>query len=215
MRLFRRPQSAPTGALFIGARRLARALAGLLLGLAGLACPPLWAIDAPAAMLIDGRIGMRLALPPVFATSGDRVLAFAAQDGRLVGQGIVGLDGDFVVEAVQPATFNDTLLRLELQKGRVRYQLLQDGRTASLVFRGGLLPRRLTLGLRIGEVTALLPEAPPAAGPSRASANDVQQCDMATMDVNDDGLCDAADLAILALYGAGVTRSAPAARPLP
>jgi hypothetical protein len=175
----------------------------------------LWAVDAPATMLIDGRIGSRWSLPPVTATTGDRVLAFSSADGLLVGQGVVSAEGEFVLEAVQPAAFNNTPVRLELQKGRVRYQLLQAGNAAMLAFRGGLLPRRLTLGVHIGAVTALLPETPAAKGPSRVSANDTSPCDPATMDVNHDGVCDAADLAILALYAAGVTRTAPAPSPLP
>lgn len=167
------------------------------------------AVEPPAAMLIDGTIGSRWSLPPVVAASGDRVLAFSTTDGQLVGQGLVAGDGEFVVEAVQTAALNNTLVRLEMQKGRVRYQLLQDGQQAAFVFRGGILPRRLTLGLRIGAVTALLPDTPATTGPMRASATDVVRCDPATMDVNRDGVCDAADLAILSLYGAGVTRSAP------
>ncbi len=164
-------------------------------------------------MLIDGRIGSRWSLPPVTATTGDRVLAFSSADGLLVGQGVVSAEGEFVLEAVQPAAFNNTAVRLELQKGRVRYQLLQAGSVAMFTFRGGILPQRLTLGLNIGAVTALLPEAPAAKGPGRVSANDASPCDVATMDVNQDGVCDAADLAILARFAAGVTRTAPAPRP--
>jgi hypothetical protein len=166
-------------------------------------------------MLIDGSIGRRFSLPPVAADKGDRVLAFSAADGQLVGQGLVADGGEFVVEAISVSGFNNAPVRLELQKGRLRYALMQEGVPAILAFRGGLLPRRLTLGLRIGNVTAMLPDVAATNGPTRANANDSALCDPETMDVNGDGACDGEDLAILSLYGAGVTRSAPVRRSLP
>lgn len=178
----------------------------LLLFLTG---SPVWAGDnLPASMLIDGKIDFRLSLPPVFPHQGDIVVAFSQQDGQLLGQGAVtNGDGHYVVELLLNSSFNQTAVSLEIQKGRTRYRLLDKGRPLEFVFQGGVLPRRLSLNPKIGEVSAILPDIPPLEGATRTSQNPSTTCDLASMDVNQDGLCNDDDLAILGLFGGGVTRT--------
>jgi hypothetical protein len=174
----------------------------------GAACSALAAPEMPSSMVLVGRVApaQKSALAP---RRGDAVLGFAAADGSLVGAGAVfAAEGEYLLTLTRTASFNGASVALELQQGRKRYALLlENNRPAVVKFAGRTLPERTLLALRVGAQTAELTEAE-AASPQaqRLSQRTDLPCDAAS-DVNEDGRCDAADWAILRLYGGGVTRT--------
>jgi hypothetical protein len=163
--------------------------------------------DTPALMMLTGTIAPAEGLFGRTTGAQDRVLAFSVADGQLVGAGVVS-SGDYALVLNRTVSFNGMLVVLELQQGRKRFALLRaDGSPAALRFAGRILPERTTLPLRLGQQTAELAEAE-AADPKaqRLSLRTDLPCSVEA-DVNHDGVCDAADLRILRLYGGGVTRT--------
>lgn len=169
--------------------------------------PALAAPDMPALMILGGRIAPGAGLKTTAPAQGDAVLAFSAVDGQLVGSGPVSAGGEYAAILMRTASFNGTAVALELQQGRKRFQLLDEGGAAWLIFRGKILPERTALALRVGSLTAEL-SAVQAANPQaqRLSQHPDVPCS-AELDVNGDGQCDALDWEIAGLYGGGVLRS--------
>lgn len=175
-----------------------------------LLCAPsvaLAAPDMPALMILVGYIAPGGGVNTTAPAQGDAVLAFSTADGQLVGSGPVMAGGEYAAILMRTASFNGTAVALELQQGRKRFQLLNEGGAAWLVFRGRILPERTVLALRIGGMTAEL-SAAQAANPQaqRLSQHPEVPCS-AELDVNGDGQCDALDWEIVGLYGGGVMRS--------
>jgi hypothetical protein len=162
----------------------------------------------PSMMILTGRI-VPGADPDSSEPGGnDQVLAFSSVDGQLVGGGAVSSSGDgYSAILMRSASFNGTPVVLELQQGRRRFQLLQDGMPVWLPFRGRLLPERTVLDLRVGSKTAELTAAQ-AANPQaqRLSQHPDVPC-TPELDVNGDGKCDELDWAIVSLFGGGIIRS--------
>ncbi len=160
-------------------------------------------------MILTGRIAPG-AGPDSAAPGGgdDQVLAFSSVDGQLVGSGPVSSGGGgYAAILMRTASFNGTPVVLELQQGRRRFQLLQNGVPVWLPFRGRLLPERTVLDLRVGTKTAEL-SAEQAANPQaqRLSQHPDIPC-TPELDVNGDGKCDEIDWEIVSLYGGGIMRS--------
>jgi hypothetical protein len=161
--------------------------------------------DMPALMLLVGAISPADGRGALDA--GGRVLAFSVADGQLVGVGTLA-GGDYAIVLSRTASFNGMPVVMELQQGRRRFALLgTNGSPMLLRFAGRTLPERTMLPLRVGQQTAELAEAE-AADPQaqRLSLRADLPCS-AEADVNHDGVCDAADLQILRLYGGGVSRT--------
>lgn len=178
---------------------LAAVLFTLLSGAAG-AAPP-----APATVIYAGEIGGNIFLS---AQDGDQVLVFSLIDGRPVGSGPVGRGGSYQVIVSLTSSFEDTPLIFELQQRRKRYALLDgNGRIAVVRFAGRLLPERSRVDWRLGQQTAEL-SANEAANlqAQRLVRHADLPCDVQA-DINEDGRCDAADLALLQLYAGGITRT--------
>lgn len=163
--------------------------------------------DMPALMLLQGELAPGDGLSATTPAAPDRVLAFSVADGQLLGAG--GVAGrSYAISLGRTVSFNGMPVVLEFQQGRKRFALLRpDGSPALLRFAGRTLPERTILHLRIGPQTAELAESE-AADPQaqRLSLRADLPCS-AEADVNRDGVCDAADLRILRLYGGGVTRT--------
>ena len=170
---------------------------------------PAYAVpDTPAMMILIGRIAAGVGPDSAPPGGEDQVLAFSSADGQLVGGGAVSSGGkDYVAILTRTASFNGTPVVLELQQGRSRFQLLQDGVPVWLPFRGRLLPERTMLDLRVGAKTAEL-SAEQAANPQaqRLSQHPDVPC-TPELDVNGDGKCDEMDWGIVSLYGGGIIRS--------
>ena len=174
----------------------------LLTPMAGYAAP-----DMPSLMILTGSIAPGAGPNSAAPAGEDQVLAFSSVDGQLVGSGPVSPGGGYAAILMRTASFNGTLVILELQQGRRRFQLLQDGMPVALKFRGRMLPERTILNLRVGTKTAEL-SAEQAATPQaqRLSQHPDVPC-TPELDVNEDGRCDEADWEIVGLYGGGITRS--------
>lgn len=164
--------------------------------------------DMPAMMILTGRVAPG-AMPDSAAPGGDdQVLAFSSVDGQLVGSGPVSPNGGWYMTVLtRTSSFNGTPVVLELQQGRRRFQLLQNGMPVWLPFKGRLLPERTVLDLRVGVKTSEL-SAAQAANPQaqRLSQHPDIPC-TPELDVNEDGKCDEADWDIVGLYGGGILRS--------
>jgi len=175
----------------------------LCLPLSGVRAAP----DLPALMLLSGPIAPAEGLFGRAPGEQDRVLAFSVADGQLVGAGVLA-GGEYVLVLSRTVSFNGNLVVLELQQGRRRFALLRaDGSPAALRFAGRTLPERITLALRLGPQTAELAEAEAADPQAQRLALRPDLPCSPEADVNHDGVCDAADLRILRLYGGGVTRT--------
>jgi MFS family permease len=163
--------------------------------------------DMPALMLLIGEIAPGEGVATTAVREQDRVLAFSVADGQLVGVGVLS-GPSYAISLIRTASFNGMPVVLELQQGRKRFALLRaDGSPAMLRFAGRTLPERTILPLKVGALTAELAAAE-AADPQaqRLSLRADLPC-TPEADVNHDGVCDAADLRILRLYGGGVTRT--------
>ncbi|HEY6898507.1 MAG TPA: hypothetical protein VI279_14710 [Rhodocyclaceae bacterium] len=172
-----------------------------------------WAIpsfalpEPPALMVLSGSLAGGSDAPGVTPMVGDAILAFSVTDGRLVGQGVVGRSS-YQAIVTRTASFNGSLVVLELQQGKRRYSLLQpSGAIAAIRFQGKTLPDRTPLDLVLGRKTAELSDVEQAnPGAQRLSQRTDLPCDDTT-DANGDGVCDAADFRILRLYGGGISRT--------
>ena len=171
--------------------------------MAGYATP-----DMPAMMILTGHIVPGADRNSAAPGGEDQVLAFSSVDGQLVGSGPVSSGGEgYAAILTHTASFNGTPVVLELQQGRRRFQLLQNGVPVWLPFKGRLLPERTVLDLRVGTKTAEL-SAEQAANPQaqRLSQHPDIPC-TPELDVNGDGKCDEMDWEIVSLYGGGIMRS--------
>ncbi len=178
----------------------------LALGLL-LACQPLAGVAAPSApsvMLFTGRINSGTVKP----VAGDAVLVFSMSDGQLAGSGPIVGSGGFLAVVSRTTSFNGTPVVLELQQGTRRYALQrEDGSPAWTTFAGRLLPERTVMELRVGSKTAeLKPDEAAHPEAQRLSRRPDLPC-LPDSDVNEDGVCDDADWAILRLYGGGISRT--------
>jgi len=163
--------------------------------------------DMPAMMILTGSIDAGAGGDSATPARDDQVLVFSSVDGQLLGNGPVSASGGYAAILTRTASFNGTPVVLELQQGRRRFQLLQDGVPVWLKFHGRLLPDRTVLNLRVGVKTAEL-SAEQAANPQaqRLSQHPDVPC-TPELDVNADGRCDEADWGIVSLYGGGIMRS--------
>ena len=162
------------------------------------------AAELPAIMLLTGSIYGTGSVAPA---AGDRVLAFANNDGRWIGDGTVSAAGVYSLLISSLASFNGSPVVFELQQGRHRYALLGKNGATWLPFAGRLLPERSLLDLTLGPQTAELGPAEVSAPQAQRLARrvDVPCTEMA--DVNEDGRCDEADWVILRRYAGGISRT--------
>ena len=163
--------------------------------------------DMPSLMFLTGHIAPGAGPDSAAPGNDNQLLAFSSVDGQLIGSGPVSSGGGYAAILMRTASFNGTPVILELQQGRRRFQLLQDGVPVGLKFRGRLLPERTELNLRVGVKTAEL-SAEQAMNPQaqRLSQHPDVPC-TPELDVNEDGKCDEADWEIVSLYGGGILRS--------
>ena len=164
--------------------------------------------DMPAMMILTGHIAAGAGPDAAAPGSDDQVLVFSSVDGQLVGSGPVSQnEAHYMAVLMRTSSFNGTPVVLELQQGRRRFQLLQNGVPVWLPFKGRLLPERTVLDLRVGSKTAELSPAQ-AANPQaqRLSQHPDVPC-TSEVDVNGDGKCDESDWEIVGLYGGGIMRS--------
>jgi hypothetical protein len=188
-------------------------LASILL----LVTPVVLAVDTPSTLLISGTV---VASGSVSPSRNNTVIVLRQDTQEVVKSGKLLSDGGlFAITIRKTSAFDGTPVTLQFEKGGRRYQLYEtagpsDGGTpADFDYSGGLVPRRVTVTLYVGEPvgTALVDTgggfdggglgsgdgglvADSGGGLSGAAGASPEPPPNSTFDVNDDGIVDQLDV---------------------
>jgi hypothetical protein len=171
--------------------------------------PGAFAVDTPSTLLITGNVLVGAGVTPAVS---DTVVVWNPASNEVVAKGnVLSGRGLFSITVNQTSAFDGTPVTLQFQDkntGR-RHQLYeggapQDGGTvAEFTYQGGLVPRRATTTVTIGEVVGLAVGEPAPTTPGDGADGGTNgggtpanpEPDTGSgFDVNDDGVVDQADV---------------------